>query len=87
MKRLADLLQMVWSSKCVPKHWRDAMMVVLYKGKERKDDCKNYMGISLLFVVGKVLCRILLNRILTHIADDFLSESQCDLRSGIVQLV
>ena len=82
MKRLADLLQMVWNNECVPQDWRDALMVVLYKGKGRKDDCENYRGISLLSVVGKVLCRILLDRLLTHIADDILSESRFGFRSG-----
>ena len=81
MKRLADLLQMLLNNECVPQDWRDALMVVLYKGKRRKGDCENYRAISLLSVVGKVLCRILLDRLLTHIADDFLSESQCGCRS------
>ena len=29
-----------------------------------------------------MLCRILLDRMLTHIADEFLSESQCGFRIG-----
>ena len=53
MTRLADLLQMVWSTACVPQDCRDALMVVLYNRKGRKDDCENYRGISLLSVVRK----------------------------------
>ena len=83
MKRLTDFLQVVWNNESVPQDWRDALMVVLYKRKGRKDDCKNCRGISLLSVVGKVLYRILLDRMLTHITDDFLSESQCGFRSGL----
>ena len=39
LKRLADLLQMVWNNECVPQDFGDALIVVLYKGKGRKDDC------------------------------------------------
>ncbi len=60
---------------------RDALMVVLYKRKGSKDNCRNYRGITL-SVIGKVLCRIILDRMLKHIADDVLSESQCGFRSG-----
>ena len=52
------------------------------KRKGRKDDCENYRGISLLSVVRKMLGRILLDRMLTYIADDVLSESQCGFRGG-----
>ena len=82
MQHLTALLQTVWSEENVPQDWRDALMVVLYKGKGSKDDCGNYRGISLLSVVGKVLSRIILDRMLKHIADDVLPESQCGFRAG-----
>jgi len=82
MQRLTNLLQTAWHDEYVPQDWRNALMVVLYKGKGAKDDCGNYRGISLLSVVGKVLCRIMLDRMLEHIVNDVLPESQCGFRSG-----
>ena len=38
----------------MPEDWRSAVIVPLYKGKGEKSECKNYRGISLLSVVGKI---------------------------------
>ena len=35
------------------------MIVPLYKGKEEINECKNYIGISLLSVAGKIYAGIL----------------------------
>ena len=39
------------------------MTVTLYKGKGKKTECKNYRGISLLSVVGKIYEGILVDRV------------------------
>ena len=46
----------------VPVDWVTACMVPLYKGMGDVHECRNFGGISL-SVVGKVYCRILINRI------------------------
>ena len=40
------------------------------------------LGISLLLVAGKVLAKIMLTRLLKHVADLVLPESECGFRSG-----
>ena len=45
----------------VPVDWVIACMVPLYKGKGDVHECRNFRGISLLSVVGKVYGRVLIN--------------------------
>ena len=71
-----------WENECVHQDWRDAIMIILYKSKGKRDLCGNYRGIALLCVVGKVLSRIMLTRLNTHIASVALQESQCGFRAG-----
>jgi hypothetical protein len=42
---------------------RDVIITVLYKGKGAMDDCDNYGGISLMAHKGKILERLILNRL------------------------
>ena len=44
--------------------------------------CDNHRGISLLSVAGKILAKVVLNRIITHIVPDVYPESQCGFRAG-----
>jgi len=53
-----------------------------YKNKGDSADCGNSRGISLLSVGGKILARIMLNRLLTHVAEVTLPETQCGFRRG-----
>ena len=66
-KSMIDWLQMLFE-KCrregrVPEDWKKSCVVPIYKGKGDRRECKNYRGISLLSVVGKVYGRILVERI------------------------
>ena len=47
-----------------------------------KSVCGNSRGISLLSVAGKVLALVTLQRLLTHVAETVLPESQCGFRRG-----
>ena len=59
-----SLCNMVFERDAVTEDWRSAMIVPLYKGKgEERTECKNYGGISLLSVVGKVYVGMLLDRV------------------------
>ena len=60
----------------------DAIILTLYKNKGEKSDYSNYRGITLLFIVGKVLAKVFLNRLVPTIAAEDLSESQCDFRAN-----
>ncbi len=40
------------------------------------------MGISLLAMAGKILARVLLNRLIIHLVQGLLPESQCGFRGG-----
>ena len=71
-----------WDLESVHQDWRDAIMVVLYKNKGKRDDCGNYRGIALLCIVGKVLSRVMLSRLTNHISCNVLPESQCGFRAG-----
>ena len=79
--KLHHLILSVWSEECVQQDWKDASIVPIFKKGSRKD-CGNYRGISLLSIAGKILSRVLLNRINKHIAPIVLPESQGGFRSG-----
>ena len=38
---------MAFESGVVPEDWRSPVIVLLYKGKGERNECKNYRGISL----------------------------------------
>jgi exonuclease III len=62
----ATLLQAfnkILSTGNVPALLRDVVITVLYKGKGSKEDCNNYRGISLMAHRGKILERMILNRL------------------------
>ena len=46
------------------------MNVLLYKGKGERTECKNYKGINLLRVVGKIYAGILVDRVTGGLTDD-----------------
>ena len=72
----------MWISGKVPQQWKDATIVTIYKLKEDKSDCGNSRCISLLSVAGKVLARIMLQRLITQVAETVLPESQRGFRRG-----
>ena len=61
--------------------FKDANIVQLYKDKgDRAESCDNHRGISVLRIAGKIIARIILNRVTQHPLDDVLSESLCGFR-------
>ena len=75
---LLDLVHTVWREKRVPQEWANSVLVPVPK-KGDLSSCDNWRGISLLDVVGKVVARILQDR-LQHLAEEELPESQCGFR-------
>jgi len=82
VEKLTDLFQKMWHEGTIPQHYRDASIVHLYKRKGNRQACDNHRGIALLSVAGKILARILLNRLVSHLEQDLLPESQCGFREG-----
>ena len=82
VQMLLDLVKDVWQEGKVPEDWRDAMLVPIPK---RGDlcQCDNWRGIALLDIVGKLVARVLQER-LQRIAEEELPESQCSFRKGRV---
>ena len=64
----------------MPKEFRNATFVSLFKNRGSKTDCGNYRGISLLSVAGKILARVILNHLITNILEKKLPEAQCGFR-------
>ena len=76
---LHHLMVHFWEKESVPQDWVDALLVSLFKSGGQ-DICGNFRGISLLSIIGKVLARIQLDRLNTHIVPNIVSESQCGFR-------
>jgi len=77
---LLGLFRRVWREGCVFGEWRDALVVPVPKRGDL-NVCDNWRGISLLDVAGKLLGRILQER-LQLIAENVLPDSQCGFRQG-----
>uniref|UniRef100_H3AKS9 Reverse transcriptase domain-containing protein n=1 Tax=Latimeria chalumnae TaxID=7897 RepID=H3AKS9_LATCH len=72
---LYNILSSVWEVEEMPKDFKDAIIIPLFKNKGSKADCGNYPGISLLSIAGKIL-----NRLISNISENTLSEAQCGFR-------
>lgn len=77
-----DLLVCCWEQGKLPQDLRDAVIITLYKNKGEKSICSNYQGITLLSIAGKILARVLLNRLVPTIAEDNTPESQSGFRAN-----
>ena len=82
LTKLTKLYQSMWSKEQLPQEFRDATVVHIYKRKGNRQACDNHRGISLLSIAGKILARVLLNRLLEHLEQGHLPESQCGFRAG-----
>ncbi len=81
-EKLQELFSSFWDKGILPQEFKDASIVHLYKRKGNRQCCDNHRGISLLCIAGKVLARVLLNRLINHLEDGLLPESQCGFRAG-----
>ena len=80
LEALHSLLTSIWEEEDVPKEFRNATFVSLFKNRGSKTDCGNYRGISLLSVAGKILARIIPNHLITSSSEENLREAQCGFR-------
>ena len=89
VERLTEFLRLCWNDGNLPQDLKDARIVHLYKGKGDRSSCDNYRGISLLSIAGKILAKVILNRLNEHLLDEIVPESQCGFRKnrGTVDMI
>ncbi|VDL90056.1 unnamed protein product [Schistocephalus solidus] len=80
MAEFTTLFQEMWRQGQVPQDFKDATIVHLYKRKGNRQLCDNHRGISLLNIAGKTYARILLDRLIGHLEQGLLPESQSGFR-------
>ena len=80
LERFHAILVEVWNGGEVPQQWKGATIKVLYKKSDRSN-CNNYRGVSLLSHTGKVLLKIVANRLSDFCeADGIIPDEQCGFR-------
>nr|KAG5687140.1 hypothetical protein BaRGS_019218 [Batillaria attramentaria] len=84
---LLSLFSKIWEKEEVPAQWKEGIVIKLPEGDLR--DCSNYRGIMLLSVPGKVLNRILLER-MREAVDPMLRDQQAlsesfEVKTGVRQ--
>ena len=61
INKVHQLLQNIWIQEELPSKWKQGIIIKLPK-KGNLKECKNSRGITLLSVVGKILGRIIIDR-------------------------
>ena len=80
LKHFHAILVRVWRGEEIPQEWKYATIKVLHKKSDRSD-CNNFRGISLVSHAGKVLLKIVANRLSDFSeAQQILPEEQCGFR-------
>ena len=76
---MTELFHIIWRNEAIPQEFKDASIIHLFNGKGILS--YNHRGISLMSIAGKVLSRILLNRLNENLEQSgLLPESQCGFR-------
>ena len=79
--KLVALYQSICSSGSV--EFKDALIAHIFKRKGDRSVCGDHHRISLLSIPGKILARVILNRLTQHISENnILPKSQCSFWSG-----
>ena len=89
-EKLTELFQCMWRMEAIPQDFKDASIIHLYKRKGNPQVCDNHRGISLLSIAGKILAKILLNRLNEHLDQArLIPESQCGFRKdrGTIDMI
>ena len=82
-EKLTELFHIMWRKEAIPQEFKDATIIHLFKRKGNPQVCDNHRGISLLSIAGKILARVLLNRLNELLErSGLLPESQCGFRKN-----
>ena len=83
LQRNWQLFHILWRKEAIHQEFKDATIMHLFKRKGNPQVCDNHRGISLLSIAGKILARVLLNRLNEHLErSGLLPESQCGFRKN-----
>ena len=82
IKKLTELLCVFWERRLILQELKEASIHHLFTRKGHRNVCDNHRGISLLGVVGKILARVMLMRMICHLEQGLCPESQCGFRQG-----
>ena len=78
---LTELFHIMWRKETIPQAFKAATIIHLFKRKGNPQVCDNHRGISILSIAGKILARVLLNRLNELLEQSgLLPESQCGFR-------
>ena len=89
-EKLTELMHCIWRKGAIPQEFTDVSIIHLYKRKGNPQVCDNYRCISLLSIAGKILAKILLNRLNVHLDQKgLIPESQCGFRKdrGTIDMI
>lgn len=78
--KMHELLKNIWKYEKVPSRWKEGLIIKLPK-KGNLKECKNSRGITLLPVAGKILGRIIIDRLCNGV-DKRLRMEQAGYRNG-----
>ena len=82
-EKLTELFHCMWRKDAIPREFKDASNIHIYKRKGNPQVCDNHRCITLLCIAGKILAKILLNRLNFHLDQKgLIPESQCGFRNG-----
>ena len=77
---LHELIALIWEKEIILYQWKDANIIKLYKRKGDQAVCTNSRDIALLSTASKVLAKVLCKRLITHIVERIVTETQCGFR-------
>jgi len=77
---LYEIYAKVWEEETIPEGWKEGHLVKIPK-KGDLANCDNYRGITMLSVPGKILSRIILQRLIDAL-DEILRDQQMDFRKN-----
>ena len=80
IRRLHEFICSVWATEEIPQLCKDSTIISIYKNKGDMSIYGNSRVISLLAVAGKLLAKILLKRLITHVSEEQMPETQCGFR-------
>ena len=72
---ICKLINSVLNKEELPEEWKESIIVPIYK-KRNKTDCCNYRGLSLSSTVFKILCDIVLSRLIPY-AEEIIRDHLC----------
>ena len=81
LQKLTELFHIMWRKEAIPENFKDATIIHIFKRKGNPQVCYNHRGFSLLSIAGKILARVLLNRLNEHLEHSgLLPNRQCGFR-------